>query len=738
MADISEELLQKLNIDGSLSAKEYASMLLFNDENAELDDLRKKFKTNFLQKFKKELDGITTKDIKRIFDPLGLSDLLRDPESLRTEYKDYKDKLRKLLRKAKQNLEKDDTEILEKEEPEKPKKKKNKNQDLNFSTENISDNNLIEKQEKTNTGTKEQREFGEKATVIEFSEKTNKFISDLMERYSTKNSDMMKELSSKTGKKENKNDSGSALDLLGYVVVGGLLATFWKSHIRPFLEEKFGFMDKLVGTFNLLEKGLFTMLTAIPKAGLNLLSTISKASGQIVDFIIDGVKGMVGGLFGVGEKAVGKAGAEAAGKAATKGLFGKLLAGLGKSLIAIKWIPVIGSLISFWFAYDRAQQGDTVGAWIDVIGGIGSLLSAIPGPTMPIGAAISWGALALNAVLDMAAEGKTPEEKNKSKVEKLKNWAKAPFEWLAKSPFIRGLLNSISGLAKLAVFDFSGGIKDIKDSWLAPIASGIEWLFGDDSQKQEPDQKYTQPQITAHNQTTKPLPKPTPKPTPTSTPKEKSEPIQPVDESEPENAHWPAVSVYNPEPKMAGVDVEDYEKEKERLLKEREEVKKRVEKLKTSYRPTSSYQNIKDTPFQKELDSYNELNKQIEEINGIIKTFDEKVPTSLDDGEVEYSPKLKLNGNTIASFSPQDSFKITAAKPDGTFDKMNKNLTDSLQKMTNEFSNIGKMFMQSVGSNSIVNINNTSSGRQNPFMIVGVDPILRSRTSYIQSPLRVV
>jgi hypothetical protein len=84
------------------------------------------------------------------------------------------------------------------------------------------------------------------------------------------------------------------------------------------------------------------------------------------------------------------------------GFFSKFLGKFG-SLFVLKRLPVIGTLLSFYFAYDRYKKGDYTGMLLELGSGIAAM---IPGA----GTAISLGLGGLLAVRDMLLTKKDQEE----------------------------------------------------------------------------------------------------------------------------------------------------------------------------------------------------------------------------------------------------------------------------------------------------------------------------------------
>jgi hypothetical protein len=747
MADISEELLKKLNIDGSLSAKEFASMLLFDGNESDIKDIRSTFKRNFLDKFKSTLNDIKKEDIKRIFDPLNLSGLLKDPDSLRNEFKEYKDDLRKFLRKAKAEL-----------ENEKNKTKKDADVDDDKSNTN--------KPKRSKGGIREQEEFlTEKAITVELGENTKKLLDGIFKKSTKENKESLEALGINLGKSIEESGSGTGngsflTDLIAGIIGGGLLLAFWDSHIRPFLEEKFDFMNKLKGTFNGIEKFIYTVL---PKLALDLIGGLFRK----LDDVVQVAKGGLSKLFGFGGRVAAEAGVEAAakgaggiargavvaaeagGKVATEaavegggkvasavasktagGLFGKLG---GMFLKLAKGIPVIGALVSFGFAWDRFSKGDNIGGVIDVIGGLGSLMQLIPiPPVIAIGTGLSWGAIALNAFLDITSEGKTEQEKSENKGKNIMKWISAPFKWIASLPWVKSILNFGEGIFKFADGVISGnttdtisGLKTLQNSFFSPIADILLPIYESNTLTENktgkkrfdwaniykdwtakilknvlPDWLYNMvaPYIIGDNSLVEKL-----------DPKKITTRGDAIDQGQ----------LLQRQKEINSVKYEDKDREK-----------RRIENLKI-IKENNKILVEANKKFSKEAYKINASDKQEyqEDPNAWPRS-----KAKLNDGEVNYNPQLKIGANTVATFNPQDAFTIVAGKKGGEIEKMGKMIAEEFQAVNNKLIDAISSGLNSMSnSNSVVNISNSSGNNGNPFAL-NTDMVLRARKLYMDSP----
>jgi hypothetical protein len=162
----------------------------------------------------------------------------------------------------------------------------------------------------------------------------------------------------------------------------------------------------LQGGLKLLEKGATTFIK-------NLMRVI-KMPTSLLKTVYKGIRGIFG-------KGVARTVTTAL--KATSGIFTKMLGGLVKFIGTVaKRIPLVGTVISFGFAYKRFQSGDTVGGIIDILSGIANI---VPG----IGTAISIGLDVLNAFLDYKSGGSTAEASEKKKG-MMGDWLSSLGTWL--------------------------------------------------------------------------------------------------------------------------------------------------------------------------------------------------------------------------------------------------------------------------------------------------------------------
>jgi hypothetical protein len=202
------------------------------------------------------------------------------------------------------------------------------------------------------------------------------------------------------------------------------------------------------GALKVLEiaaKFFMSNLKAAVMAPVSLLRSVAKTIGQI--FGKEAFKTIIKPLRGL------------------TGIFTKMLGGLVKMLTPLlKRIPLIGSIISWGFAYTRFKSGDVVGGVIDVLSGIATLF---PG----VGTVIGIGLDVLNAFLDFKSGGATKEASQK-KTGIIGGWmlglGKLVYKSVKSLPVIGPLLKSVE--------EFSSGnyLKGIKQ--LAYIVTPLEFI----------------------------------------------------------------------------------------------------------------------------------------------------------------------------------------------------------------------------------------------------------------------
>lgn len=186
------------------------------------------------------------------------------------------------------------------------------------------------------------------------------------------------------------------------------------------------------------------------KAGDSFIDGLLKSIGTPLLALAGGVTALLASAnidFGAFEglaNAIGKGGLQAGLKMFTKA-FGKLAGPI------LRKIPVVGALISFYYAKERFDKGDTIGMAIDIASGIANLLNLVmPG----VGSMLSIGLDMLNAYLDYKTDGAADVKAAKTDI--LKEMGKKA--WRAIEPYIRFIpFVGSFWLAKDAYDAFKGG-----------------------------------------------------------------------------------------------------------------------------------------------------------------------------------------------------------------------------------------------------------------------------------------
>ena len=343
---------------------------------------------------------------------------------------------------------------------------------------------------KTKEVGEEQKTLGPKVQLIEFSDKTQTFLKSLFKNIGIdpKMQDEIKKyfkdsIENQNAMLENTKEGGFLGMIAKILAIAGigsiLVAAFWDK-IKPWIEEKLGtkldFLDKFEGLIEGIGK-FFTMGGLKLSVGgiFNIVGNAFKSFGALLESVLQGAIKMI--LPASGELAEGGAQAAAKSGGLFKNLLPKIAGGLFKGVgtVALKGIPIIGGLISLYFAYDRFQKSDYIGAIIDLVGGLANF---IPWVGLPL----SLGLAALNAFLDYKADGAEGETGQDAKKVAIGGIFTGLGNMLMKVPFIASLVNGITGTWDFITGILSGdlatlqmGINGMKNIPIfAPIASFFE------------------------------------------------------------------------------------------------------------------------------------------------------------------------------------------------------------------------------------------------------------------------
>lgn len=252
-----------------------------------------------------------------------------------------------------------------------------------------------------------------------------------------------------------------------------------------------GALALLLGGLAALVAGLMTdgpfkgLLKILSKVGIQGALTTLKIAAK---FFMSGLKSAIMApidLLRGAAKAIGKIFGKNAFKAIIapirgfSNIFTKILGSFGKFFTKgiLTKIPVIGSLISFGFAFSRFKSGDVIGGLIDIVSGLVPLLY-LTGVGAPFVIPIQLGLDVLNAMLDFKAGGANKEASEK-KGGILLGWLKGIGSLIYKG--VKSL--PIIGPAIKAVEEFNAGNfgKGLKQ--LAYIVTPLEFigaLLGDE------------------------------------------------------------------------------------------------------------------------------------------------------------------------------------------------------------------------------------------------------------------
>ena len=248
------------------------------------------------------------------------------------------------------------------------------------------------------------------------------------------------------------------------LILGGLAAfvtgIMTDGPLKGFLKllSQGGIMGGLKWMSNILNNTVTKAIEALSKVfGKEAVAKVIGSGRQLIAkillpfkrFFISTIPKFIGKLVGPVAKVVGSSPAEVT----------KLLAKVGVSIAKnLKFIPVIGGLISFGFAISRYRKGDVIGGTIDLISGV---LGMVPiGPWSFLTIPLSMGLSVLNAVLDAKAGGATGKQ-TKAKGDMLKKWGAKLLGHMARIPpmstvyhIAQGITQGLSGNWKAAANHF--------------------------------------------------------------------------------------------------------------------------------------------------------------------------------------------------------------------------------------------------------------------------------------------
>jgi hypothetical protein len=209
----------------------------------------------------------------------------------------------------------------------------------------------------------------------------------------------------------------------------------------------------LQGGLKMLEKGA--------KVFVDTLKSFIETPVKLVDEAATGLKGLFKNVLPKGISNILKGSA---------GLLSRLIVGVGKFLKPILTkIPLIGTLISWGFAYTRFKSGDVVGGIIDVLSGFVGLLS-LTGVGAGVAIPIQIGLDVLNAFLDYKAGGASPEA-SKKKAGMIGDFFGGMWKWIKEKA-----LNLFSWFINIGELYMKGQWGDLFQE-LAGWIPGLDWML---------------------------------------------------------------------------------------------------------------------------------------------------------------------------------------------------------------------------------------------------------------------
>lgn len=462
MADIPyDEILSKF-AGNQIDSKDFLNLLLSTDEAGVdyLQSLKKEFKEKYVTPVFKKASSYYSKIGEQIDKGSKKEniDALSDPLDIVKLNQEYKEKTKQIFEKKLKEI---DVSV-----------NIQTSQQTKSVIEKLKDLTSVNIPDAQQQNIQEQQTFGVKPNIITLSEKT---IEDLTNIFNLNFKGIKDGLGIKTEKVEEAGGGGLLSTLAGLLAFGGvaalLVSVFWDK-IKPWLEDKFDvnldFLDKFEGLVEGI--GKFFTLGGLKIAGGPLFNLVGKAFATVGDLLEGGLKAIF--KFGFGDEII-EAGAKAA-PSVWKNLLPKVVGGLfkGVGLVALKGIPVIGSLISFYFAYDRFQKGEVIQGLIDVAGGLTGL---IPGVGIPL----SIGIAALNAFIDYKVGDLPQDQQNAAAGGIMGDIGAKIYDMIKDIPFIGGLVKFGLGIYELTSGNFSKGLDYLAEQpYLGPFPALIKSLMG--------------------------------------------------------------------------------------------------------------------------------------------------------------------------------------------------------------------------------------------------------------------
>jgi hypothetical protein len=454
-----DDVLSKF-ISNEVDSTEVLKLLLTSDETGidYLQNLKKEFKEKYVTPTFNKAKDYYSKVEKKIEDTKGKKEIIdqySDPLGIIELREEYKKKTEEILKK---NL--DGLNLNLNDKP----------QISNLSNSNIS--SVISNKPVNQFA--EQQTLTQKTPEVSLTDETIKQLGGVLSGINEQN---IKRFGRTTVKGEESSSGDGLLGTLASLLIAGgigamLISSFWDKHIKPWLEEKVGIKLDVFDRFEGIVEGIgkFFTMGALKIGGGWFFNLVGKAFTTFGDLLEGGLKAIF--KLGFGDDVV-KAGATAA-PAAWKTLIPKIAGGLfrGMGAVAFKTIPIIGSLISFYYAWDRFEKGDTIAGIIDLVGGISNLL--VFTPLAPLALPLSIGASALNAFLDYkAGRGATMDEKQNIKMD----YVNKIVDFIQEIPIVGGLIKWGRGFWELGQGNFKEALNYLTETpFLGPFPAILQAL----------------------------------------------------------------------------------------------------------------------------------------------------------------------------------------------------------------------------------------------------------------------
>jgi len=265
-------------------------------------------------------------------------------------------------------------------------------------------------------------------------------------------------------------DGSSLLKKLGLAALLASIAAFIAEFSGPIIEFAVKAVTKVKAWIKILSPIAKTLFTAVRAIGT--FFSKSKFGSRVMTFI-KSVTG-VGTFFGdIGTK-IAKWGEsiitflKPGGTSATKiaGQSSGALAGISKIAGKIfgrigRFIPVVGGLISFGFAFSKFKNGDMTGGMLELTSGVLNLLGAVTGGAGSIASALLDGYI-LYRDFQLAKPGNTPDNIDGNILDSITGFiSNKLMPVLRYAPGIGGIIQLGEAVGKFAGGDMVGGFRDL-------------------------------------------------------------------------------------------------------------------------------------------------------------------------------------------------------------------------------------------------------------------------------------